>query len=89
MKCIAIGLDVAAFVLGVAAAWFWFKASQVTVPDSCPQDGIPRETKIEDFVLPTIKAFADVGWWNKVAALLTALTVLIGGLGNLAALWPL
>jgi hypothetical protein len=89
MKCVAIGLDVVAFILGMAAAWFWLKSSLVIVRDPFPQDGISRATTTGDFVFPTITAFSEAGRLNKIAAALTAASVLFGTLGNLASAWPL
>jgi hypothetical protein len=89
MKVVAVALDLAAFGLGLLAAWYWLKASQVIVRDPFPQDGISRATSPGDFLFPTIDAFQESAAWNKVAARFTAGAVLLGTLGNLAAEWPL
>ena len=86
MKTTAIVLDVIAFLFGVVAAWFWWKASRVTVSDPYPQDGASRGTEMGDFVMPTIRAFEQNARWNKIAAILTGISVLFGALGNLASL---
>jgi hypothetical protein len=91
MKCPATGLDVAAFLAGTIAAWFWLKASLVKIPDPFPQDkiGTWRPTETSDFVFPIMEAFRKNAQFNKVAALLTGLAVLFETLGSLAGEWPL
>jgi hypothetical protein len=89
MKCVGISLDIAAFILGVLAAWFWLKAARVEVKDPYPADNLSYRVKTSDFVFPTMRAFQENARLNKIAALLTGLAVLIGTLGNLATQWPL
>ena len=89
MKCVTTIFALLAFVLGMAAAWYWFKASRVEVEDPYPQDGVSRNVEEADFVLPTIEALSKSARLNKIAAILTGLAVISGTLGNLVGDWQL
>jgi hypothetical protein len=89
MKCVATVFDVVAFVLGMGAAWFWLKASLVTVDDPYPPNGVVPNQEPGDYVIPMLNASRENARWNKVAALLAGLSVICGVIGNLASHWPL
>ena len=91
MKCGSIILSVLAFVVGLAAAWYWFRASQVKPMwfDAVSSEPEMLASAAAGNVASQFLAASEAARLNKLAAILTAIAVFLGTLGNLAGAWPL
>jgi len=87
MKCAATIFDLAAFARGISAAWFWPKASVVKVKDPYPPGGVIPNQQPDDHLIPMLTASNESARLNRIAALLTGLSVISGVAGNLASRW--
>ncbi|HVA92207.1 MAG TPA: hypothetical protein VNL71_20465 [Chloroflexota bacterium] len=87
MKVVAVVLDLGAFVAGLLAARYWWRASRVDVvnPSYDPHTGVAPNPDYEQmgWTVGTLQAIAEAGRLNAIAAKLTAAAVLLGTVGNL------
>jgi hypothetical protein len=88
MKWVAIGLALLAFGAGITAATYWFRASVVRPITISNQVGLFRPVDEGAAHREEISALIDAGaaslHLNKIAALWTAASVVLGTLSNLA-----
>lgn len=80
--------DVAAFIVGIAAAGYWLAAARIRVEDPYPPSGPIFNPQQGDYEIPILKLLANSARFNKTAAALTAISVFLGTVGNLASFWP-
>lgn len=81
-------LALMAFCAGLIAAWFWYRASRVVavpVRLGWVEPGSPEATQ---WIGGLLAASNEVARLNKIAALWTAASVMIGVVSNLLETWP-
>jgi hypothetical protein len=84
LKFISIALSVFGLVFGLIAAWYWLKASQVSIKPAWELEIRGNVNKnIMGWVTGNMIAFKDAGDLNARAALLTAIAILFGSVGSL------
>lgn len=76
-------LMLAALGTGLMAAWCWFKASRVRVQPSWDIEPADAEASMGGWIAGSMTAFAESGRLNKIAALWTAVAVILGTVANL------
>lgn len=89
MVIISIGLAIAAFLVGLLAAWFWWKASTVNTGPAFPE-AVKQNPGDANFVQSMslwglLNAVNESSRLNKWAALLTALAVVLSTASTLVA----
>jgi hypothetical protein len=72
-------------VTGILAAWYWYRASQVTLklPDTPQGEDIDLEI-LKAMAIWIVKIRTEIAWGNrlnKIAALWTAASVLLSAIG--------
>jgi hypothetical protein len=89
MHTLAISLGIAGFVLGLLAAWEWFRASRVNIVpvwgDLEPKDPVASQM---GWIAGVLQASAESARLNQRAAALTAVTVVVSTGASLAGLFP-
>jgi hypothetical protein len=87
MKYVSVAFALGAFVTGLIAAYHWYKASEVpidpgwTLEDPEPVD---EELKQMGWTAAIINAAQKSAILNKIAALWTAVAVVLGSVSSLA-----
>jgi len=85
MQFVAVGLSVASLGCGLIAAWYWYKASKI--PFTPSYDKLPDDVSDIDFhgalVTAVMLAVGKAGALNRLAALWTAASVVLGGSAGL------
>lgn len=90
MRLIALILSVAGFAFGLAAAYYWWKASRLS-PQPWWPDGIPpamQELEQMGWTVAFIDLAQKSGALNRIAASLTAIAVILTTAAGLASLLP-
>ena len=78
----------AGLATGFVAALYWYGSSTVSVePGWYGMEPVIREAAIQDWIAGLLQAGSEAARLNKIAALWTAATVVLGAIGNLAAAW--
>jgi hypothetical protein len=88
VRYVAIIFGVVALGFGIAAAICWLEASKDWVEDPYPSDGSIFNPEPGDYAVPMLRALSVSARQNKIAAVLTAVSVLCAAIGNFASLWP-
>lgn len=82
MKVFGLGCAAISLITGLAAAWYWFKASRVGIDPGWRVEPGDAERSITGWVTGCMIAFTRSGKLNKVAALLTGVSVGFGAISN-------
>jgi hypothetical protein len=86
MKCASIVFATLAFVAGMTAAWYWFRASKIVPSPPWPWSGTDSDVKqvmLEGQVASNEIAAVESAKLNKLAAAWTGASVVLGTIGNL------
>jgi hypothetical protein len=78
MKCVDVALAIASLIIGLVAAWYWYKASIIkTEPGEAVNSGA---ISVQDraWIVALMDASNKAARLNKIASILTALSVVIG-----------
>ena len=87
LRIISVAVAFLAACIGLIAAWYWLRASQIPIK-SCwnTGDGELGEEH-HDWIVNTITAMNQSAGLNKKAALWTAVSVALGAIATVTALW--
>jgi hypothetical protein len=82
-------LTLLGFLVGLCAAYFWWRSSRVETNPGWVCE--PGETlaSVDGWLGAAMNAFAESARLNKIAALLTGISVLLSGLGSMSGAWRL
>lgn len=82
MKSISIALAFVTMVVGLKAAWEWYKASKVTITPDWPVE--PGDSQLSEmgWLAATMKAINTSSDLNKTAAIWTAIAVCLGAISS-------
>lgn len=83
MKVIAVVCAVVSFGTGLAAAFYWYRASKIGVSPGWNVEPGEAERNIMGWVSGCMIAITASGKLNTIAALLTAVSVGFGAISNL------
>jgi len=91
MHVLALVLSVSGFVFGLAAAYYWWKASRVSPDPDWPEGIAPVIPELEQlgWNVAFIKLAQESGALNRTAAGLTAIAVLLTTAASVFSLLPL
>ncbi|WP_199028733.1 hypothetical protein [Ralstonia sp. ASV6] len=90
MRPIALLLASIGFVFGIAAAFYWWRASRITVNPNWPAGIAPVVPELEQlgWNVAFIKMAEQSGSLNRIAAALTAIAVVFTTASSVAGLLP-
>jgi fatty acid desaturase len=78
MRILAITLAIAGFATGLAAAWFWFRASGVQIdPVWNEREPVDPEQSQAGWIAGMLNASSSSARMNRVAAFLTGVAVIL------------
>jgi hypothetical protein len=80
MKITSIAIALLALLAGLAAAFFWRKASKVLVVPA--GIGFAGLHEVELWLPTIVQTFEKAGRLNKIAAIWTAIAVALGAIGS-------
>jgi hypothetical protein len=90
MKYTSIVLAFAALFTGLSAAWYWYKSSKIVIDPGWGMPGVDAhiepvvpELRQLDLQVATDRAVQQIGALNKVASLLTAISVALGSTSSI------
>lgn len=89
MKYLELVLAVAAFITGLLAAGYWYKASRVTADPEWGRNGeyrpVTHSMEQDAWIAVLIQSASESARLNKIAALWTAVAVALNALATLIA----
>ena len=89
MKIAEIVLAMLAFVTGLIAAWYWYRASKITADPGWGHNGLVepgnRSAAKDAWIAAMLKSASESARLNKIAALWTAMAVALTGISSIAA----
>ncbi len=89
MKIAEIAIAVLAFVTGLVAAWYWYRASKITAdpgwgPNGLAEPGIHPAAQ-DAWIVAMLRSASESARLNKIAAFWTAAAVALNALAALIA----
>jgi hypothetical protein len=89
LKCISVALSVFGLIFGLIAAYYWLKASQVSIEPAWKLEIRGNvNTNIMGWVTGNMIAFKKAGDLNARAAWLTAVAIVVSSMGSLLSTLP-
>lgn len=91
MKIAEIAIAILAFVTGLVAAWYWYRASKITAdpgwgPNGLAEPGVHSAAQ-DAWIAAMLQSASESARLNKIAALWTAVTVALTGISSIAAVF--
>lgn len=90
-KSLAFGLATLGLLFGLGAAWYWFQSTRVPID---PLNGDPNaimsvepELMQQDWLVAQLNANQEVGRLNTIAAILTAVAVVLSTASSFVSMW--
>lgn len=89
MKIIALALACLALAVGLAAAWYWYRSSQVVI-DPGWKEVEPGDAGFSamGWTVGTMVSFNKVSRLNKLASILSAISLMLGGASSIVGALP-
>ena len=91
MKYVGVVISLLACSTGALSAWYWYKSSRVSiVPIWADKYGVEpgdQYASQSGQMAGVIRAASESGRLNKIAALLTAVTVALNVIGGVVGVW--
>jgi len=89
MKVAEIAIAILAFVTGLVAARYWYRASKITAdpgwgPNGLAEPGVHSAAQ-DAWITAMLKSASESARLNKIAALWTAMAVALTGISSIAA----
>ena len=79
MKIVSILTAFVGFAAGIFAAWYWYKSTQIAIPDVRRLSNGNVTIDYTEWMDSAVKAIRDGSDLNKQAAIATAISVLANG----------
>jgi len=89
MKVAEIAIAILAFVTGLVAAWYWYRASKITAdpgwgPNGLAEPGVHSAAQ-DAWIAAMLQSASESARLNKIAALWTAVTVALTSISAIVA----
>jgi hypothetical protein len=79
MKTISASIAFFGFIAGIIAAWYWYKSTQIDVPDIRHIINGNVTINYVEWMEGSVRALRDVSELNEKAAIATAISVFANG----------